>query len=98
LVAFVCGVPSGRAAETAPAADEIVKMKPVNVTGGYFDYRIVFDRESNRVKVFEITWVAPKLEKTRAARQRSHHVHRRHPGRGALGRRNAATPRATGAG
>ena len=63
LVALVLGVTSAGAAETPPA-DAVVTMQPVKVNGGYFDYRITFDRQSNRLKVFQITWVAPKLEKS----------------------------------
>jgi len=51
-----------RAAEE-PSVAEVVRMSPIKVTGGYFDYRLTFDHKSNRLKGFEITWVAPQLAK-----------------------------------
>ena len=63
LVALVLGLNPARAAET-PSVDAVVTMQPVKVNGGYFDYRITFDRKTNRLKVFQITWVAPRLEKS----------------------------------
>ncbi len=51
-----------RAAEE-PSLAEVVRMSPVKVTGGYFDCRLTFDHKSNRLKGFEIIWVAPQLAK-----------------------------------
>jgi hypothetical protein len=62
-VVLAFAVLSAGAAETSPA-DAVVTMEPVKVNGGYFDFRITFARETNRLKVFQITWVAPKLEKS----------------------------------
>ena len=45
------------------AADAVVTMQPLKVNGGDFDYRITFDRKTNRLKDFQLTWVSPKLEK-----------------------------------
>lgn len=63
LVVLAFAVLPAGAAETQPA-DAVVTMQPVKVNGGYFDYRITFDRKTNRLEIFQITWVAPKLEKS----------------------------------
>ena len=61
-VALAFGLIPAGAAEISPA-DAVVTMQPLKVNGGDFDYRITFDRKTNRLKDFQLTWVSPKLEK-----------------------------------
>ena len=61
-VALAFGLIPAGAAEISPA-DAVVTMQPLKVNGGDFDYRITFDRKTNQLKDFQLTWVSPKLEK-----------------------------------